>query len=73
MQQKINIPTIPQRRFLLELKSWGGAATPQELTCQLKQIDNSARQTCKRRGWVTFDRYYWRLTDTGSQALKSVA
>jgi hypothetical protein len=73
LQTKIKLPNEHQINFLQDLKRWGGVATSAELAPQTCQADNSARQTCKRRGWVTFDRYYWRLTDAGRQALKAAA
>jgi hypothetical protein len=72
MQKAIKVPNYFQLNFLMNLKRWGGVATSQELGPQVCQEDNSARQTCKRRGWVTFDRYYWRLTDEGRYAIKAV-
>jgi hypothetical protein len=71
VQKKIKLPTGHQINFLQDLKRWGGVATTGELRPQTCQADNAARQTCKRRGWVTFDRYYWRLTDDGREALKA--
>lgn len=73
MQKQIKIPIGHQVNFLRDLKRWGGVATTGELAPQTCQADNSARQTCKRRGWVTFDRYYWRLTDAGKDALKAAS
>lgn len=69
LQQRIYIPTLAQRKFLRLILQWDGAATPQEIGPQVSQEENSTRQTCKRRGWVTFDRYYWRITDAGRKAL----
>ena len=71
LQTRTHLPTLAQRKFLRAVLSWDGAATPQELGPQISQEDNSVRQTCKRRGWVTFDRYYWRITDAGRQAVTS--
>jgi hypothetical protein len=71
VQQKIKLPNDHQREFLRSLRRWQGAASSQELGPQTSQAENSARQTCKRRGWVTYDRHYWRLTYEGSQALKA--
>lgn len=61
--------TKTQREFLRKLVHWTGAATPQELGPQLYQSENAARQTCKRRGLVTYDGRYWRITDAGRRAL----
>jgi hypothetical protein len=62
--------TEVQRRFLRELVKWGGVATPREIGPQTSQEQNSARQTCKRRQWVTFERGgYWRITEAGRNAL----
>ena len=47
--------TNEQHSFLRDLMRWQGVASSQDLAPQLSQADNSARQTCKRRGWVTFD------------------
>jgi hypothetical protein len=71
MQARIYTPTLNQRKFLRELTKWTGTATPRELGPQTSQEENSTRQTCKRRGWVTYDGYYWRLTDAGRTALTS--
>lgn len=64
--------TPAQKEFLRRLMSWQGVATTDELGPQTSQADNSARQTCKRRGWVTFDRYYWRITDIGRDAYRAM-
>ena len=56
--------------FLANLIEWTGAATVEELSPQISQKENSARQSCKRKGWVVFQRPYWRITPAGSQALK---
>lgn len=58
-----------ERLFLKDLLRWTGAATAQELGPQICQQDNSARQACKRKGWVTYERPYWRITDAGREAL----
>lgn len=58
-------------KFLRELARWSGVASPQELVCQTSQAQNAARQTCKRRGWVTFSNGYWRLTDAGRAILRT--
>lgn len=57
-----------ERFFLASLLEWTGAATTEELSPQISQKENSARQSCKRKGWVTFDRPYWRITFDGRQA-----
>lgn len=59
-----------ERLFLATLIEWAGAATTEELSPQISQKENSARQSCKRKGWVTFARPYWRITPEGRQALK---
>lgn len=56
--------------FLANLIDWTGSATTEELSPQISQKENSARQSCKRKGWVVFDRPYWRITPAGRQALK---
>jgi hypothetical protein len=71
LQQRTFIPTLAQRKFLREVQKWTGAATPRELGPQTSQEENSTRQTCKRRGWVEFDGYYWRLTDAGRETLSN--
>ena len=60
-----------QRKFLEKLARWAGVASPQDIGPQTSQLQNSARQTCKRRGHVTFENGYWRLTDKGRAALAS--
>lgn len=71
MQHRTYIVTADQSNFMRELVKWSGAATPRELGLQVSQRDNSTRQTCKRRGWVTFDGHYWRITQAGLAALIS--
>jgi hypothetical protein len=46
-------------------------ASPHDLAPQISQSDNSARQACKRKGWVTFKDGYWRVTDAGRAAYTS--
>ncbi len=58
-----------QEKFLRELLRWEGVASPRDLGPQTSQAQNAARQTCKRRGWVTCDRHYWRITDAGRAIL----
>lgn len=57
-----------QLAFLRALLKWDGVAPPRALG-QTTQAENSARQSCKRRGWVTFDGY-WRITEDGRKAVK---
>ncbi len=59
-----------QCEFLKELVSWDGVATPSDLGPQWRRNQNAARQTCKRRGYVTFDGGYWRITPAGRRALE---
>ena len=66
-------PSYHQLNFLANLHRLGGEATPQQLGPQISQDDNAARQTCKRRGWVTFDRGKWHLTDTGRKAFETAS
>lgn len=60
-----------EKRFLREVMAWSGAATGHEL----KSIGGGiARQSCKRKGLVTYDgtasnNGYWRITDAGREAL----
>jgi Mn-dependent DtxR family transcriptional regulator len=58
-------------QFLRELAEWQGVASPRDLGSQTQQSENSARQACKRRGWVTFYGGYWRLTDDGRRLLRA--
>lgn len=58
-----------QAKFLRELLKWDGVATPRDLGPQTSNAENNARQACRRKGWVTFDRYYWRITDEGRRAV----
>lgn len=60
-------------KFMRALARWQGVATPQEIGPQTSQLENSARQRCKRRGWVTFNGGYWRLTDSGRETLRKPA
>jgi hypothetical protein len=58
-----------QTKFLLALMREGGTAKPQDLGPQISQAENSARQTCKARGWVAFIGGHWRITDAGKIAI----
>lgn len=57
-----------RERFMKELMSWGGVADRHNLGPQTSQSENSARQYCKRKGWVTYEGGYWRITDAGCAA-----
>ena len=57
--------------FMRNLARWQGIASSRDLGSRPSQQENSARQTAKRRGWVTYDKYYWRMTESGHQALRS--
>jgi coproporphyrinogen III oxidase-like Fe-S oxidoreductase len=61
-----------QEQFLRQLAKWQGVASVRDLPPQTRQAENSARQTCKRRGWVTYDGGYWRLTHEGRVALRDL-
>lgn len=63
--------TKAQESFLRRLMQWDGIASPADLGPQTSQEENSTRQTCKRRGYVTFERAdgYWRITTTGRALL----
>lgn len=67
-------PLIPDNaaKFLQQLSAWQGIASPQELGPQTSQSENSARQLCKRRGLVTYRDGYWRLTDSGRDAVRGM-
>ncbi len=58
-------------QFMQNLARWQGVASSSDLGPQISQKENSARQTARRRGWVTYDNRYWRMTDTGRKALYS--
>lgn len=63
-----------QRMFLRDLLRWQGVASSRDLGPQTSQPENSARQTCKRRGWVTYDGGndgYWRITERGREAYRA--
>lgn len=59
-----------ERLFLATLIDWTGAATADEIGPQISQKENSARQSCKHKGWVMFERPYWRITPSGREAFK---
>lgn len=66
--------TQEQRRFLGLLWRWQGVASSRDLGPQTSQAQNSARQTCRRRGWVTYDGGndgYWRMTEEGRTAYQA--
>lgn len=52
-------------KFMRILMRWGGVAGRHNLAPQITQIENAARQFCKRKGWVIFESGYWRITDAG--------
>jgi hypothetical protein len=52
-------------KFMRNVMRWGGVADRFNLGPQTSQKENSARQFCKRHGWVIFDGGYWRITDSG--------
>lgn len=62
--------TEAQYKFLHELVRWTGAATSRELGPVIYRSEDAARQTCKRRGLVTYDGSYWRITPAGRAALE---
>ena len=55
-------------RFMQSLMRHGGVADRHNLGPQMSQRENSARQFCKRKGWVTYKGGYWRITDAGCVA-----
>jgi hypothetical protein len=58
-----------EKMFLQALLQWQGVAT----TRDIKDAGGpTARQYCKRKGWVEFDRYYWRITEAGRVAYAAV-
>lgn len=57
-------------KFMQNLMKWGGVADRWNLGPQTSQKENSARQFCKRQGWVTFEGSYWRITAAGRIAFK---
>ncbi len=65
-------PSGEQLNFLRLLARWQGVATTKELHHHAGTLDpGSVRQSCKRRGWVTFDGSYWRMTDIGRTKLRA--
>ena len=62
--------TPEQQRFMNELRSWDGVASSRDLGPQISQKENSARQFCKRRGWVVYTEGYWRITTKGYQMIE---
>lgn len=64
--------TGAQAAFLQSLANWDGVATARDLGPQTTQQENSARQRCKRRGLVTYEGGYWRMTDIGREALRQI-
>jgi hypothetical protein len=61
--------TPEQKNFLVKLMRWDGCASPRDLGPQTSQTENSARQSCKRRGWAFYQEGYWRITDYGRDVL----
>jgi hypothetical protein len=64
-------PNEPQLKFLRSLARWQGVASSRDLGPQISQEENSARQGCRRKGFVTFDGHYWRMTEAGRSALRN--
>jgi hypothetical protein len=59
-----------EKMFLRALLQWEGVAT----TRDIKDAGGpTARQYCKRKGWVEFDRYYWRITEAGRTAYTAIS
>jgi hypothetical protein len=54
-----------RQKFMRDLHRWDGVATSQDIGPQTTQAENSARQYCRRKGWVTFEGGYWRITPAG--------
>jgi coproporphyrinogen III oxidase-like Fe-S oxidoreductase len=71
-QRALEAGARARQEFLAALLRWQGVASSKELGPQTSQVENSARQTCKRRGWVTFDKFYWRITDDGRAAYRAM-
>jgi hypothetical protein len=59
---------VAREQFMRRLMEWGGVADRFDLGPQTSQAENAARQWCKRKGWVTFEDGYWRITDAGCAA-----
>ncbi len=66
----MKVPTAEQERFMRDLLRWQGVAHSRDLHPQVSHADNNARATCKRRGWVTYDGHYWRMTDAGREIMR---
>lgn len=62
--------TEAQRKFMTRLVKFGGVATARELGPQMTQEDNSARQRCKRCGWVIYNIGCWQITEAGRALLQ---
>jgi hypothetical protein len=56
-----------EREFLSVIKQWDGAVEKGVVSPWI--CSAADRQSCKRKGWVTFDGYYWRLTAAGRAAV----
>ncbi len=63
-------PMTPEQFYFLHelICHHAGTATPRDIGPQTTQKQNSARQTCKRRGWVMYECGFWRITKAGNAA-----
>lgn len=59
------------RIFFNAIKAYGGAASPQECPTATRAQDR-VRRIAKKRGWVTFEGGYWRMTDAGAAARRNL-
>jgi hypothetical protein len=58
-------------KFLLELLRWNGIASSRDIGPVIDRAEDRARQRAKRRGLVTYEGGYWRLTDKGRELMLS--
>ena len=57
--------------FLRRILEYGGAATSQECHLATRERDR-ARQKCRRLGYVVFGGGYWRITESGREAIDNL-
>jgi hypothetical protein len=59
--------------FLRQLHEWGGIASLGDLGSRPTREESLARQFCKRRGWVVYNRCgrggYWMVTSRGAEMM----
>lgn len=59
--------------FLRDLEAKGGSSTSYRLSSSACRMVDRARQTARRKGYVTFSEGRWRLLNAGAALLKDTS